>query len=158
MGIIATPTVTELLSRPVTSENEIQLRVARLLSRSLIEDISNDLISALDVLSDRPGPASPDRKRDVLFARFGFPVARRPAPKTEPLTAEEAARITDQFRRATRQLVQVLPYRVVTQPTENLRRLRALHDHLPGPEDALSYLRRYALAILDVLDLMGDDE
>ncbi|MGW8062262.1 hypothetical protein ACVV2G_08270 [Streptomyces ziwulingensis] len=42
-------------------------------------------------------------------------------------------------------------------PTEELRLLIAPRDEETAPGEALSYGRRYALAILAVLDLMGDD-
>ncbi|MGW3957327.1 hypothetical protein ACWEKM_42065 [Streptomyces sp. NPDC004752] len=74
-----------------------------------------------------------------------------------PTTAADAARIADRFRRATGQLVQVVPHRVAVYPTEELRLVLVLRHEQPSPAQALSYLRRHALAILAVLDLMGDD-
>ncbi|MFG2313155.1 hypothetical protein ACGFS9_31485 [Streptomyces sp. NPDC048566] len=53
--------------------------------------------------------------------------------------------------------MQVVPHRVAVYPTEELRGLLALRDEQPSPAQALSYLRRYALAIFAILDLMGDD-
>ncbi|WP_149180494.1 hypothetical protein [Streptomyces sp. TRM49041] len=152
-------TAAELLSRPVGVEDELKRRIAHLLSRSLADEgIGDDLIDTLEeVLSDRPGPAAPSRKIDALLLRWGLPVPRRRPPEVAPLTAKDAARITDRFRRATRQLTQVVPHRVAVYPTEELRGLLALRDEQPTPAQALSYLRRYALAILAVLDLMGDD-
>ncbi|WP_254068880.1 hypothetical protein [Streptomyces sp. TM32] len=78
--------------------------------------------------------------------------------KTEPLSEEDTARIATRFRRATYQLVQVVPHRVAMYPTEELRRLLALRDERPAPSEELSYLRRYALTIVALLDLMGDDK
>ncbi|MGW2917695.1 hypothetical protein ACWDBF_07500 [Streptomyces angustmyceticus] len=54
--------------------------------------------------------------------------------------------------------MQVAPYRVAAYPTEELQRLLALRNEQPAPSEALSYLRRYAMEITRVLDLMGDDE
>ncbi|GHF33429.1 hypothetical protein GCM10010218_13160 [Streptomyces mashuensis] len=152
-------TAAELLNRPVTPEDEVKLRIAHLLSRSLADEgIGDDLIDTLEeAIGDRPGPAAPVRKLDAFLIRFGFPVPRQRPPKVAPLSKGDAARIADRFRRATRQLMQVVPHRVSMYPTEELRHLLALRDEQPAPEDALSYLRRYALAILAVLDLMGDD-
>ncbi|MEU0715610.1 hypothetical protein ABZ498_00325 [Streptomyces lavendulocolor] len=155
------PTATELLSQAVSPEDETKRRLAHLLSRSLADEgISDDLIDTLEeVLSDRPAvPAKAGRKLDALLARFGLPCLRRPTAQVALLTEEEAARITDRFRRATRQLLQVVPHRVAMYPTEELRLLLALRDEQPPPDEALSYLRRYALAIVAILDLMGDDE
>ncbi|WP_370418985.1 hypothetical protein AB8O64_11045 [Streptomyces sp. QH1-20] len=153
-------TAAELLSQPVTPGDEVKLRIAYLLSRSLADEgISDDLIDTLEeVLSDRPaGPAACGRKLDALLVRLGFPLCRRQRPEVAPLSDEDAARIADRFRRATRQLMQVVPHRVAMYPTEELRLLLALRDEQTPPDEALSYLRRYALAILAVLDLMGDD-
>lgn len=104
-------TAAGLPGRPVGAEDELKRRIVHLLSRSLADEgIGDDLIGTLDeVLSDRPGPAAPDRKIDALLIRWGLPVPRRRPPTVAPLTAEEAARITDRFRRATRQLMQVVP-------------------------------------------------
>lgn len=52
----------------------------------------------------------------------------------------------------------VVPHHAAMYPTDELRRLLALRDERPSPNQALSYLRRYALAIVALLDLMGDDE
>lgn len=153
-------TAAELLGRPVTSSDEAKRRLAYLLTRSLaVEGISDDLIDTLEeVLRDRPGPASPGRKLDGLLTRLGLPVPRRQPPKVEPLSEEDAKRITARFNRATRQLVQVVPHRVATYPREEMSRLIALDSERPTEDVVLSYLRRYALAIIAVLDLLGDDE
>lgn len=109
-------------------------------------------------LNDRPGIAVPARKVEDFLAGLGLPAPRRRPPAVAPLSPEDAARITDRFRRATRQLLQVTPHRVAIYPTEELRLLIALRNEQPAPGEALSYLRRYALAIVALLDLMGDDE
>lgn len=152
-------TAAELLRRPVTSMDEAKRRLVHLLSRSLADEgISEDLFDTLEeVLADRPGRAARGRRLDDLVIRLGLPARRQLPPEVAPLSDEDAARITDRFRRATRQLVQVVPHRVAMYPTEELRHLLALRDEQPGPDEALPYLRRYALAILALLDLMGDE-
>ncbi|MFF9313867.1 hypothetical protein ACF1BS_23530 [Streptomyces sp. NPDC014748] len=159
MAAVNTPAAAELLSRPVTDEDESKRRLAYLLSRSLAaEGIGDELIDALNEVLDRPPLAPTCRKRDDLLARLGLPLPERRLGRPVPLSAGDAARIADLFRRATRQLLQVVPHRVSVYPTERLRFLLALRDERHEPAEALSYLRRYALAILAVLDLMGDDE
>jgi hypothetical protein len=161
MVAVDVATAAELLSRPVSSQDEMKLRLAHALSRSLAaEGTSDDVIDTLEeVLSDRPGPAASRRRLDGLLVRLDFPLSRRQPPKAAPsLSKEEAARITDGFRRATNQLMQVVPHRVEMYPTDELRRLFALRDERPAPDEAPSHLRRYALAIVALLDLMGDDE
>lgn len=131
-----------------------------LLSHSLADEgISYDLIATLEeVLSDQPGPAPHSTPLDELSIRAGFPLRQQRPPEVAPLSDADAARISDRFRRATRQLIQVVPHRTAVYPTEELRHLLALRDEPTPRGDALSYLRRYALAIVATLDLMGDDE
>ncbi|MFE0257274.1 hypothetical protein [Streptomyces sp. NPDC059010] len=164
MVAVDTATATQLLSRPVSSKDETMRRLAHVLSRSLAaEGVSDDLIDTLeDVLGDRPAPAPANdgRKLNSLLLRFGLPLPRRQqhTRSAPPLSTEEAARIATRFNRATTQLMQVAPHRVAMYPTDELRRLLALRDERPSEGEELSHLRRYALAIVDILDLMGDDE
>ncbi|WP_433860176.1 hypothetical protein [Streptomyces kronopolitis] len=147
--------------RPVTANDVKKRRLAHALSRSLAcEAIPEDLITMVEeVLSDRPGPAGPGgRKLDNLLARMGLPTPRQRSPRTTPLSPEDATRIAERFRRATRLLLQIAPHRIAIYPTDELRRLIVLRDLRPAPDQMLRYLRQYALAIVAVLDLMGDDE
>ena len=73
------------------------------------------------------------------------------------MSEEAERRLLDRFRRATRYLIEVIPYRVTVYPTAEVRSLLLLCDGSPAEGEGLAYLRRYALAILAVLDLMGDD-
>lgn len=158
--MVAIEVATPPSRRQVTERDVAKRRLAHLLSRSLADEgIPDDLIATLEeALSDRPGPSVPSRKFDGLLARIGLPTPRRRPPGVAPLSPEDAARIADRFRRATHQLVQVAPHRVALYPIEELRLLLALRNERPDPGTALSYLRRYALAIVALLDLMGDDE
>lgn len=159
MVAVDVATAAELLSRPLSSRDEAARRLANALARSLAaEGISDDLIDTLEeVLSGWPGPAAPDRKLHTWLGRFGLPLPRRQPPDALPPSYEDATRIADRFRRATRQLLQTAPHRVAMYPTQELHLLLVLRDEQPGPDEALSYLRRYTLAILAVLDLMGND-
>lgn len=132
------------------------------LSRSLAADgIPGDLIDALeDALRPEPDPSpAPDRKLDGLLIRLGLPLPpRHHPPKPAPAwSEEETARITAVFHRATVLLIRVVQWRTTWYPTEELRLLRLLRDEHPTPEESRAYLRRYALAILAVIDLMGND-
>ncbi|MER5971664.1 DUF6415 family natural product biosynthesis protein [Streptomyces sp. NPDC002055] len=155
-------TAATLLGQSVTAEAAVQHRIVYLLSRSLSADgISEELIDALDeILRGRPGAPTPIRGRRLagLLARLGLPLPPSRPSGVAPLSPADTARITDQFRRATSQLIQIAPHRVAVYPTDELRRLLALRDERPAPDQALSHLRRYAMVISDLLDLMGDDE
>lgn len=152
-------TAGELLSRPISDDDETHRRIRQTLMRSLVaEGISDDLIATLEEIFTDRNPAVPKRRLDGLLARMGLPLPRRrPPAAAPPLSQEDAARITSRFRRATQQLMQVAPHRTWWYPTEELRRLSALHDEQPAEGEELSYLRRYALAITALLELMGDD-
>ncbi|AKN68737.1 hypothetical protein QR97_02000 [Streptomyces sp. PBH53] len=160
MAVIDDVTVSGRRAQPITAVDEGRRRLANALSKSLADEgISDDLIATLEeVLSDRPGPVPRSTRLDELLVRLGLPLRRQPPPTVAPLSAADAARISDRFRRATRQLIQVVPHRTTVYPTEELRRLLALRDEPTPRSDALPYLRRYALAIVAILDLMGDDE
>ncbi|MFF7362323.1 hypothetical protein [Streptomyces sp. NPDC008125] len=140
--------------------DEEKRRVAFCLTRSLVaEGISYDLIVTLDeVLSYWPVSAPRTRRFDGLLVRVGLPPRPQRLPDVATLSDEDAARFIDRFRRATQILLQVAPYRAETYPTRELSLLVALRDGHAPPGGALPYLRRWALAILAVLDLMGDDE
>lgn len=153
--------VSELLARPVTSSDEGKRRLALCLTRSLVaEGISYDLIVTIEeVLSDRPDPTGRPPRLDRLLVRCGLPLRPQRAPALASLSEQDARRINDCFRRATHQLLQVAPYRVAPfYPPQELSLLVALRDKEAPLGEALPYLRRYALAILAVLELMGDDE
>ncbi|WP_198358395.1 hypothetical protein [Streptomyces fildesensis] len=159
MVAVDVATAAELLSRPLSPRVEAARRIIHGLSRSLAaEGISDDLIDTLEEgLGVRFGPAVPGRILDRWLGRLGLPLPRLPPPKALPLSDEDTARIADCFRRATRQLLQTAPHRAAMYPTHELHLLIVLRDEQPSPDEAPSYVRRYALAILAVLDLMGDD-
>lgn len=151
---------TELLGGAASTDDETKHRLRQALTRSLVDEgISYDLITTLEeVFADRPQAARKRRIDDVLV-RMGLPIPRRQLPKTAPpLSDHDTRRITDHFRRATHQLVRVAPHRTEWYPTEELTRLRALRDERPLAGEELRYLRRYAIAIVALLELMGDDQ
>ncbi|MEV8291025.1 DUF6415 family natural product biosynthesis protein, partial [Streptomyces niveus] len=97
-------------------------------------------------------------RSDDLLLRLGLPLPRRQRrEKATPMLPDDATRISDRFRRATTHLMQVVPHRVATYPTEELRLLISLGDEQPTPDQAVAHLRRFALAVLAIIDLMGDD-
>lgn len=60
------------------------------------------------------------------------------------------------FREATTTFVEIVPYLVQPYPVDEMQRLVYLSAEHPHPDDAPGHLRRLALAILAILDLMGD--
>ncbi|WP_326613463.1 hypothetical protein OG949_34775 [Streptomyces scopuliridis] len=162
MVAVDNATAAHLLSRPVSSQEETLSRLAFFLSRSLAEEgIGDEVFDTLeDVLGDRaqPAPALRVHRSDELLVRLGLPLPRRRRrEKAAPMLPEEATRISDRFRRATTHLMQVVPHRVAMYPAEELRLLISLRDEQPAPDQAVAHLRRFAFAILAILDLMGDD-
>ncbi|MEV0778605.1 hypothetical protein ACIBLA_36375 [Streptomyces sp. NPDC050433] len=162
MVAVDNATAAHLLSRPVSSQDETLSRLAFFLSRSLAEEgVGDEVFDPLeDILGDRaqPSPARRVHKTDDLLVRLGLPIPRRGRQeKAAPILPEEAARISHMFRRATTHLMQVVPHRVAMYPTEELRLLISLRDEQPDADQAVAHLRRFAFAILAILDLMGDD-
>ncbi|MFE4540362.1 hypothetical protein ACFRKB_35730 [Streptomyces scopuliridis] len=155
--------ITPVVCGPVSTQETTMRRLVDALTRSLADDgMSDDLYDVLnEVLCEQAGPAptAPGRTVNSLLARLCLPLPRRTRQhSTHVLSEEEAARISDRFRRATTQLIQVVPHRVAMYPAEELRLLLALRDERPEPGQAVPHLRRFALAILALLDLMGDDK
>jgi hypothetical protein len=52
--------------------------------------------------------------------------------------------------------VNVVPYVVSPYPVDEVRRLIDLRTQWPRPQDAHGHLVRFAMTILNILDLMGD--
>ncbi|MFE4173253.1 hypothetical protein ACFRR7_14575 [Streptomyces sp. NPDC056909] len=155
--------ITPVLCGPVSTQETTMRRLVDALTRSLADDgISDDLYDALnDILCEQtgPAPAVPSRAVNSLLVRLRLPLPRRTRRRpAHVLSDEEAARINDRFRRATTQLMHVAPHRAAMYPAEELRLLLALRDERPEPGQAVPHLRRFALAILALLDLMGDDK
>ncbi|MFF3332641.1 DUF6415 family natural product biosynthesis protein [Streptomyces sp. NPDC002888] len=68
----------------------------------------------------------------------------------------EVTAIAERLRKATTKFVEIVPYLVRPYPIDEMRRLIYLSAEHPHPEDTPGHLRRFALAILAILDLMGD--
>lgn len=153
-----------LVGESVSRDPDTLRRVAAGLSRQLAADGFDDgLFEALeDVLTARPRPVSGhvglvDRVVDAAADRLGLPPRPpRYRPRPAAMPQDEVDRLDDRFRRATARLVQVLPHRVASYPTETVQHLLAVRDEHPAPGAELARLRRFALALLDLLDLMGD--
>ncbi|MEU6145068.1 hypothetical protein ABZ848_32540 [Streptomyces sp. NPDC047081] len=64
--------------------------------------------------------------------------------------------IAARFRTATTKLVEIIPYLGQPYPVDEMLRLIYVSAEHPHPDDASGHLRRLALAILSILDLMGD--
>ncbi|GGR34845.1 DUF6415 family natural product biosynthesis protein [Streptomyces aurantiogriseus] len=65
--------------------------------------------------------------------------------------------IAKRFRTATTTLVEIVPYLVRPYPVEEMRHLIYVSTEHPHPENARGHVNRFAMAILAVLDLMGDE-
>ncbi|MCB5911974.1 hypothetical protein [Streptomyces pinistramenti] len=159
MAAIDQAVAAELLSRPVSTENETLCRLVPALGRSLARDgFGDDLYDTLhEVVSDQSAPS--DNGLPARLARLALPVARRrPKPRnTAAPPPADIARIVDRFGRATKQLLYVVPHRITPYPVREVQLLLDLRDERPDPAQTVVHLRRWALAIMTILDLMGDD-
>ncbi|MDX2554756.1 DUF6415 family natural product biosynthesis protein [Streptomyces stelliscabiei] len=72
------------------------------------------------------------------------------------LTQFETTVIVRRFRKATTTFVEIVPHLVRPYPLDELTRLIDLSAEQPRFDAAHGHLRRFALAILALLDLMGD--
>ncbi|CAL9312665.1 DUF6415 family natural product biosynthesis protein [Streptomyces sp. SudanB182_2057] len=64
--------------------------------------------------------------------------------------------IATRFCKATTTFVEIVPYLLRPYPVDEMRLLIHLSAEHPHPDDAPGHLRRFALAILAILDLIGD--
>ncbi|MEU1149351.1 hypothetical protein ACFYO9_29210 [Streptomyces sp. NPDC005863] len=72
-------------------------------------------------------------------------------------TPEEIEGLAARFRQTTLSLIQLVPYTVTPYPVDEMYLLTELRAERPQPRNAHRYILRFALAIVDVLDLMGDN-
>ncbi|MFE3737734.1 DUF6415 family natural product biosynthesis protein [Streptomyces sp. NPDC059134] len=72
-------------------------------------------------------------------------------------TADEIGSIAEQFRRRTTQLIKAVPHLIRPYPDDEIRRLIDLRSERPAAEHAYRHALRFAMAIVELLDLMGDD-
>lgn len=88
----------------------------------------------------------------VLYADLEAVLGERARP-----TSEEVTELADRFRQTTAALIQLVPYTVRPYPVDAMYLLIQLRSERPEPQGAYRYVLRFAVAIVDVLDLMGDD-
>ncbi|MGW7427601.1 DUF6415 family natural product biosynthesis protein [Streptomyces sp. NPDC054813] len=68
-------------------------------------------------------------------------------------TSEEAVALTERLRDVLRHLIEIVPHRVAPYPVEEMR----LSGEEPLPQEACGHLRRFASAVLAVLDMLEGD-
>ncbi|MFF8387413.1 hypothetical protein ACF053_27770 [Streptomyces kanasensis] len=73
------------------------------------------------------------------------------------LAPEQVLLIAERLRATTALLIGVVPRLVHPFPAEEMLRLLDLSTHHPHPAETCGHVRRLALAVVAVLDLMGDD-
>ncbi|MFG3263410.1 MULTISPECIES: DUF6415 family natural product biosynthesis protein [Streptomyces] len=130
MAAVTLDVATQLLSRRTADDHDTLGTILHSLRRSLASE-------AID-----------EQTYDDLEAVLG-PYA--------DIAPREARAIVKRFREATTKLVELVPYLVRPYPVDEMRRLIYQSAEHPRLEDELSHLRRLALAILTILDLMGDN-
>ncbi|WP_228982234.1 hypothetical protein [Streptomyces sp. DH12] len=70
---------------------------------------------------------------------------------------DQALLITERLRATSALLIGVVPRLTHPYPTEAMLRLLDVSAHHPHPAETRGHVRRLALAVLTVLDLLGDD-
>ncbi|MFK4688211.1 hypothetical protein [Streptomyces pristinaespiralis] len=141
-------------------------RVLTALRRSVADGTPDDeegLLAAIDAVMDpchapaSPAPASPaaPSKAGALLDRLPHRPRRRQdiTLKAAAFCKEDVSWIVFQFRRATEPTINRAMARVRPVPTGLIEQARALHEEMPGGDDVVGYLRRYAQALLDLVDL-----
>ncbi|WP_234329992.1 DUF6415 family natural product biosynthesis protein [Streptomyces viridochromogenes] len=130
MVAVTADVAAQLLSRPSSNDHETLGVLLAGLRRSLAhEAIDDELYDDLEsVLGEHAHPA-PGQIVDI---------ARR-------------------FREATTTLVEFVPHLVRPYPLDEIQCLIQVSAEHPSPDGAHGHLRRFALAVLALLDLMGDD-
>ena len=129
MGVLTIGVASQLLRRPSANDRYTLTRFRYALRRALAHEATDDQL--WDDL-------------DAVLGEFA------PAP-------HEIAHITARFRTATTTLVEIVPHLVHPYPLGPMRRLIFLSAELPSPEGARGHLNRFAMGLVDVLELMGDD-
>ncbi|BAU88099.1 hypothetical protein SLA_7233 [Streptomyces laurentii] len=135
------------------------------LRQSVVDDPPDDdevLFAAIDAVMDPCHAPAPPAATTAASALLGqFPYRRRHgrevALKAAAFSEEDVAWITFQFRRATEPTINRATVRVRPAPTDLIAQARALHQGMSEGDDTVGYLRRYAQALLDLLDLVRGD-
>lgn len=70
---------------------------------------------------------------------------------------DEVPATADRLRRSTTKLMDIVPYLVTPYPIDEMRRVIDMSVQQPPPEQARGHFIRFAIAILTLLDLMGDE-
>lgn len=129
MVAVTASVAVELLSRPTSDGQETLNMLLSSLRRSLASE-------AID-----------EHLYDDLEAVLG---------EYADLDADEVPVIAEWFRAAATKFVEIVPRLVRPYPVHEMQHLIYLSAEHPHSEDALGHLRRLALAVLALLDLMGD--
>ncbi|MFE6459238.1 hypothetical protein ACFVP0_17500 [Streptomyces cinereoruber] len=121
-----------------------------------------DLLAAIDMVLDpchAPAPPAEPSAVGALLNRLPYRRPRGGVLKAEPFPEKDVnvSWVLFQFRRATNPAITRATVRVDPAPTSLIDRVRALHDERVDGGDMVGYLRLYAQALLDLLDLTGGD-
>jgi hypothetical protein len=129
MVAVTVDMATQLLSRRSSNDQDTAGMLLAGLRRSLAhEAITDELYDDLEAVLGEHGHTGPN----------------------------ETAVIAGRFRTATTTFVEIVPYLVQPYPLDEMRCLIYVSAEHPRPDGARGHLRRFALAVLALLDLMGD--
>ncbi|QEU90522.1 hypothetical protein [Streptomyces kanamyceticus] len=128
---LSTQACTELMIRPYTVEDTVAGRLLVGLRRSKARD-------GVDA--------------DALYDDLNTVLDEQHRP-----TSAEISRLADRFRQVTLVLIELVPLTVTPYPVDAMQLLIELRANQPCPQRSHRHILRFALAIVDVLNLMGDD-
>ncbi|MFF0481947.1 hypothetical protein [Streptomyces sp. NPDC004435] len=132
-------------------------RLLACLARDVVaEGVGDDLVATLDEILVTGGePPAPSR--GGLLSRLPYRW-RRVHKSGASFSEGDAARLLFELQRSTNSFIALARQRILPEPTGLFDQLRGFHDGKAEPGDLAGYLRRYALAFVELLDLLGDDE
>ncbi|MFE6101271.1 hypothetical protein ACFVQ4_15020 [Streptomyces laurentii] len=135
---------------------DVLLRIRDALARSVGEDgvAGEDLLCALEeILTVLGQPVCPTQTRlGAVLDRLPYRPQRCRTFVAAPVSADDAARLLFQLRRATPPVIAVAMQRRGLAAHDKIARLRVLHDAVPCTVTMLGHLRRFALALLELVE------
>jgi hypothetical protein len=131
----------------------LMVTITREVTAEMVGRCSADEVTTGRVLAGLRRWVAREAVSDALYEDLEAVLGEHASPALDP---EEVAAIAARLRRATTGLVAIVPDLVKPYPIDEVRRVIDMRAQQPPPEEARGHLVRQAVAILALLDLMGD--